>query len=89
MRIDIVDTHDLGTKRMLTLPEEFTLDTIIVGAARKLLSNSDYTVCGQEKLLTLIDAEDHALLYHCTVNTQHHAALTYLKRGAEGGAWGG
>ena len=77
MRIGIVDTHDLGTERMLTLPEEFTLDTIIVGAARKLLSNSDYTVCGREKLFTLmqktmryveidddVDDEDH-----CTVNT--------------------
>ena len=89
MRIGIVNAHDLGTERMLTLPEEFTLDTIIVGAARKLLSNSDYTVCGREKLLILIDAEDHALLYHCTVNTQHHAALTYLERGAGGATWGG
>ena len=34
MRIGIVDAHDLGTERMLTLPEEFTLDTIIVSAAR-------------------------------------------------------
>ena len=35
MRIGIVDTHDLGTERMLTLPEEFTLDTIIVGDEKR------------------------------------------------------
>ena len=68
MRIGIVDAHDLGTERMLTLPEEFTLDTIIVSAARM----ATRIPWEQTPQVYLQDTQ----LCHCTVNTQHHAALT-------------